>query len=215
MVLCIDTATQDSGISLVNRDRSFGYLPLDSRHASDDILKNIDELIKKSGIKLSELEGVFVIKGPGSFTGLRVGISVANQFAHQLKIPIMGLRTDEWYGFRTDEIDFIYLQTMNKDQIYMVGFGKYKRNFVQSIIPVSECHYELASISGMNWLGQLSDEHRNQFSEIGKITDLRKPDEGWIKAVKNIPLITKKTYELVEPFYGKEPTITKPKKAKI
>jgi tRNA A37 threonylcarbamoyladenosine modification protein TsaB len=65
MVLCIDTATQLSGISLVTSEKSFGYLSLDSRHASDNILKNIDKLLTKSNVELTDLKGVFVIKGPG------------------------------------------------------------------------------------------------------------------------------------------------------
>ena len=212
MFLCIDTATEQSGISLVTSEKSFGYLKLDSRHASDDILQNIDELLRKSDVELADLKGVFVVKGPGSFTGLRVGISVANQFAHQLKILIIGVQTDEWYGKRTDESDFIYLQTMNRDQVFMVGFGKYKRDFVQSIISVSECHYELSSQLGIKWLGQLNDKHGELMAEIDEITDLFSPDETWKRVVSDYPLQEKKKYDLIEPFYGKEPTITKSKR---
>ncbi len=212
MYLCVDTATEQSGISLVTSDESFGYLKLDSRHASDDILKNIDELLRKSDVELSDLKGVFVIKGPGSFTGLRVGISVANQFTHQLKIPIIGVQTDEWYGNRTDESDFIYLQTMNRDQVFMVGFGKYKRDFVQSIISVSECHYELSSRPGIKWLGQLSEKHGELMAEVDEVADLLSPDEAWRKVIGGYSLLSQKKYDLIEPFYGKEPTITKSKK---
>ena len=189
-----------------------GYLKLDSIHASDQILEKIDQLIKKTDIQLADLKGIMVIKGPGSFTGLRVGIAVANQFAHQLKIPIIGLRTEEWYQYRTDEKDFIYLQTMNRDQVYMVGFGKYERDYPQGIIPISECHYELASVNGMKWMGQVSDEHRQQLSDIKEVTNCRLADETWLRVIRNTPLTPQKTYELIEPFYGKEPTITKSKR---
>ena len=212
MILCIDTATANAGVTLIGDDQVLGYLKLDATHASDQILEKIDQLIQKADIQLSELKGVFIIKGPGSFTGLRVGIAVANQFAHQLKIPIIGLRTEEWYQYRTDEKDFIYLQSMNRDQVYMVGFGKYERDYPQSIIPISECHYELASKSDVKWLGQASDEHRQQLSDIKEITDCRPADETWLQVVRNITITPQKTYELIEPFYGKEPTITKSKK---
>ena len=211
MILCIDTVTADSGVALVESSRSFGYLKLNSVHASDQILEKIDQLIQKANIQLSELKGVFIIKGAGSFTGLRVGIAVANQFAHQLKIPIIGLRTEEWYQYRTDEKDFIYLQSMNRDQVYMIGFGKYERDYPQCIIPISECYSELAS-SNAKWLGQVSDEHREQLSEIKEITNLRSPEDTWLQVVRNTPLAPQKTYELIEPFYGKEPTITKSKR---
>ncbi len=210
MYLCIDTATAHSGVAITD-DKKSVYLELETNHASDEILEKIDQLVKKTNIQLSDLKGVFVIKGPGSFTGLRVGIAVANQFAHQLKIPIIGLKTEEWYQYQTPEKDFIYLQTMNRDQVYMVGFGKFRRDFPQEIISVSDCHYELLSQKA-KWLGQVSDEHRKVLSDITEITDLRSVDETWLKVIQNTEVTSQKTYELIEPFYGKEPTITKSKK---
>lgn len=189
------------------------YLPLDPKNASESIFGNIDQLVKKASIQLSDIKGVLVIKGPGSFTGLRVGIAVANQFAHQLKIPIIGFQTEEWYRYRTDEKDFVYLQSMNRDQVYMVGFGKFERDFPQAIIPLSECHYELVNADGMRWLGQLSEDHRKPFSDIDEISELRTPQETWLKAVQSLDFNeAHRKYELIEPFYGKEPTITKSKK---
>jgi len=198
MYLCIDTTTSEAGITLVD----YGRLPIDPRHASEDILKKIDELIQKANIKLADLKGVFVIKGPGSFTGLRVGIAVANQFAHQLKIPIVGLRTDEWWSYRTDEKDFIYLQSMNKNEIY-----NSKLENVSKIIPIE-------NLSGKSlWLGQLSDDHRQKLpSGFKEITDMKTPEETWWHVVKNMKIGQQKKYDLIEPYYGKEPTITKSKR---
>ncbi len=226
MVLCIDTATADSGISLVSSDKSLGYIALEQMNASENIIKSIDKLISQSNISLSDLKGVMVIKGPGSFTGLRVGISVANQFAHQLKIPIIGLTTDEWYKYRTDEKDFVYLQTMNRDEVYMVVYGDIKTPPVipdpnpviptPLVIPAQAGIYPLQKIIDTNkpfkYLGQLSDVHREKLSHLDEITELRSPEDTWKKAVQSIFNQNYKKYDLIEPFYGKEPTITKSKK---
>ena len=88
MILCIDTATAQAGIVLIGKGSTLGYLKLETNHASDQILEKIDELIQKAGIKLSELEGVFVIKGPGSFTGLRAGIAFTQGFCFARRLPI-------------------------------------------------------------------------------------------------------------------------------
>ena len=207
MYLCIDTTTSEAGIKLV--DEKAYHTKLDPHNVSEDILKKIDELIQKAGIELSDLKGVFVIKGPGSFTGLRVGIAVANQFAHQLKIPIVGLRTDEWWRERTDEKDFVYLQSMNKNEIYISKFKTLnsKLEIKANIIPIEE-------LSGKKlWLGELSDEHRKKLpADFKEITDLRTPEETWGQVTKKTDVKSQKTYELVEPYYGKEPTITKSKR---
>ncbi len=53
-----------------------------------------DEL-KKRGAALDDLGGIVVFQGPGSFTGLRIGITVANALSHELKIPIAGVANEE------------------------------------------------------------------------------------------------------------------------
>lgn len=203
MYLCIDTTTSEAGITLVGH----GRLPIDPHHASEKILETIDQLIQKANIKLADLGGVFVIKGPGSFTGLRVGIAVANQFAHQLKIPIIGLRTDEWWSYRTDEKDFVYLQTMNKNEVYADGPSERSSGRAGKIVPIEE-------LSGKKlWLGQLSDDHRKKLPpDFEEVTDLRIPEETWARAVQASDVSPQKTYDLIEPYYGKEPTITKSKR---
>ncbi len=209
MFFCIDTVTAQSGIALTDGKRVF-FEKLEARQASDQILGNTDKLIKKADIQASDLKGVFVLRGPGSFTGLRVGIAVANQFAHQLKIPIAGLQTEEWYQYRTDKKDFIYLQSMNRDQVYLAGRGKFRREFPPEIIAVSDCHYELLSKKA-RWLGQVNKEHRQALSDIAEITDLRSAEETWKEAARSVSLPFFKLYNLIEPFYGKAPTITRSK----
>lgn len=59
------------------------------------ILPMINEVLKKHKLKLEDLESIDVHTGPGSFTGLRVGISIANTLGFILKIPINGGRVGE------------------------------------------------------------------------------------------------------------------------
>lgn len=208
MYLCIDTATLDSGISLVSESEVFGYLQLEQMNASEKIIENIDKLLIKSKSHLSDLKGIFVIKGPGSFTGLRVGISVANQFAHQFKVPIIGLTNDEWYSYRTDEKDFIYLQSMNRDEVYMVDFcHSQPRSGIYTITDFQKSFDKTAK-----WIGQLNDIHRKQLSDLYEVDDVRSPGEVWQKVVQSLSDKDYKKYDLIEPFYGKEPSITKAKK---
>jgi len=206
--LCIDTATEEAGISLADESRGYGYLLLDRMKASEQILKNIDDLIQKSGQPLKDLQGVLAIKGPGSFTGLRVGVAVANQFAHQIDIPIMGLTTDQFFAFRTDEKDFLYLQSMNRDELYVKGFGSFEDQFKGAIVPIGQ----LPSDS-FKWCGQLFDDHQNKLPDnFEPISVLSSPEEAWREAVKNTKWSASKKYELLEPYYGKAPTITKTKR---
>lgn len=210
MILCIDTSTEFSGIAIV-ADAKCHFQKLNIQHASESILETIDSLIQTASIELSDLKGVLVIKGPGSFTGLRVGIAVANQFSHQLNIPIAGLSTQDFYQYQSDESDFFYLQSMNRDQVYMVGLGLFQSDFPPQIISISQSHHELSSLPGSRWLGSLSDDHLSYFHDIKRIKTIHSPGQMWKKAVDMIIFPKKQSYDLVEPFYGKDPTITKGK----
>ncbi len=53
----------------------------------------IDRLFKETGYKVQDLEAVAVSKGPGSFTGLRIGVSTARALAQALNIPAVGVCT--------------------------------------------------------------------------------------------------------------------------
>ena len=62
-----------------------------SEQKSDDLLTKIDKILSQNQVKLDNLKAVIVNQGPGSFTGLRVGISTANALAYALKIPVIGI----------------------------------------------------------------------------------------------------------------------------
>lgn len=200
------------GICLILPDGTAAYAPLEYDRAAESILETIDSLFKKASGKPADLKGVYVIQGPGSFTGLRIGISVANQFAHQLKIPITGLRTEAWFQQLTDEKDFFYIQSMNRDQVYFTGFGKFASDFPPAIVSISECVMELTDQAGVQWLGQVNDTHRQFLSIFREIPLCRTPAKTWARAVQALPTTPHKIYQLIEPYYGKEPAITKRKR---
>lgn len=66
------------------------------RQLAESIHKQINELLRAEGINWNNLTGVVCYKGPGSFTGLRIGITVGNALAYSLSIPIIGETGGDW-----------------------------------------------------------------------------------------------------------------------
>lgn len=64
--------------------------------AGQAVLPLIDKVLKKKKIRLSDIKSIEVNTGPGSFTGLRVGVAVANALAFTLKIPVNGKKIGEF-----------------------------------------------------------------------------------------------------------------------
>ncbi len=64
------------------------------RRLSGELLDHIQRLIKKQPDE--QLKGIVVFRGPGSFTGLRIGATVANALAYAQELPIVGTHGKDW-----------------------------------------------------------------------------------------------------------------------
>lgn len=87
MKLFIDTSDSENIIVGVG-DKRFEAKAKDG--ASQKLLSFIDEVLRKEGVSLKDIKEIEVNPGPGSFTGLRVGLAVANALGWALKIPVNG-----------------------------------------------------------------------------------------------------------------------------
>jgi len=66
------------------------------RQLADTIHTTILDLLTKNNYLWNDIGGIVMYQGPGSFTGLRIGCSVANALASGLSVPIVGTTTDDW-----------------------------------------------------------------------------------------------------------------------
>ncbi len=66
------------------------------RQLAETIHQKIEELLKACGKNWPDIQGIVGYKGPGSFTGLRIGLSVANALAYGLNIPTVGTTGQTW-----------------------------------------------------------------------------------------------------------------------
>jgi tRNA threonylcarbamoyladenosine biosynthesis protein TsaB len=66
------------------------------RQLAETIHLKIKELLESQGRELKDIQAIAAYKGPGSFTGLRIGLSVANTLADSLNVPITGSTGGKW-----------------------------------------------------------------------------------------------------------------------
>lgn len=94
MILCIETATGVCSAALCDDISviSVAEAPAGMSHAAQ-LTVLIQRLLDETGTKAGELEAVAVSKGPGSYTGLRIGVSTAKGIAYGAGIPLLGINT--------------------------------------------------------------------------------------------------------------------------
>lgn len=66
------------------------------RELSNSIHKKLSDLLMSQGKQLADIQGIICFQGPGSFTGLRIGLTVGNTLAYGLSIPMKGTMGDDW-----------------------------------------------------------------------------------------------------------------------
>lgn len=66
------------------------------RELAETIHYKIKELLESQQKQLNDIAGIVAFQGPGSFTGLRIGLSVANALADGLSVPVVGSKGDDW-----------------------------------------------------------------------------------------------------------------------
>src|SRR5262245_54221583 len=93
-ILGMETSGEICGVAIVDGEGLVGELRFRHRmQLSERLLPGIEALREQVGISLGDLEGIAVSTGPGSFTGLRIGVTTAKTLAWALGVPVAGVGT--------------------------------------------------------------------------------------------------------------------------
>jgi tRNA threonylcarbamoyladenosine biosynthesis protein TsaB len=118
MIVLLDTSTPICKLTLVEgRDMQEVEWQAD-RSLAKGLLKFIQEQLAARSLDWKDLEGIGAYKGPGSFTGLRIGLTVLNTLADSMQIAIVGETGDAWKKLALGR-----LENGENDQIILPEYG--------------------------------------------------------------------------------------------
>ncbi len=127
-ILSIETSGSLCGVCVYFNDEKYFETSAHLRNShAEKLFELIDFVIKTSGAAVNEFEAVAVSSGPGSFTGLRIGMSAAKGIAFGLSLPIIPVPTFEALAFQISDFiqtgtEFIIANRVNMDEIYFARF---------------------------------------------------------------------------------------------
>ncbi len=147
-ILGIETATSTGSVALIDDEEIIGEYTYQGgsprgglSHCKLDhsawLMPAIDKLLKDAGLSCQDLEGIAVSSGPGSFTGLRIGISTAKGLAQGLKIPVVGISTLDSLACNLPYTDKIICPVLDarKKEIYTALYKGSQRLTDYLVIP--------------------------------------------------------------------------------
>jgi tRNA threonylcarbamoyladenosine biosynthesis protein TsaB len=131
MILAIDTSTPHLSLALRRSGQTLGTVnggaqhavPLQRRH-NESILPHLDELLRQAGTTVKALTGVAVGLGPGSFTGVRVGIATGLGLAQALEIPIIGVSSFLAIAAGTSADSVLVVEDARQDHFYTAWYAR-------------------------------------------------------------------------------------------
>lgn len=92
-ILAIDTATEACSAALWNEGNICAHFELCPREHTQRILPIVQDILTQGGISLNDLDALAFGRGPGSFTGVRIGIGIAQGLALGAELPMIGVST--------------------------------------------------------------------------------------------------------------------------
>ncbi len=177
-ILGIDTSTMAANVAVLEDDKLICEYTINTKKThSQKLMPMIENMLKLSDLDIKEIDAIAICVGPGSFTGLRIGMATAKAMAHVNNIPLIGVNSLEILGANMDlcNRNICSILDAQRNQVYMNKYilKDYKITELEeiSIKPIDELLEEISS-SNEDWVlvGEAVYKYKEKIEEISNIT---------------------------------------------
>lgn len=136
-ILVIDTSLSMLGVAIISNDEILKekIVKSDRKH-SEYVMEEIKNILEEVNIKAKDLDKIIVTIGPGSYTGTRVGVTIAKTLAYLLDIPLVGISSLQAYSLAIEKEGYIIPIIDARGNTFYAGV--YDKNY-KPVIP--DNHY--------------------------------------------------------------------------
>jgi tRNA threonylcarbamoyl adenosine modification protein YeaZ len=206
MLLAINTSTKECNLAILNNNRLIHEIAwISNADESERIFPNIQKLLNSCNCSFKQINKVLVINGPGSFTRLRIGVTIANALAFSLKIPIYSLNVFELLKLKFRKVNIRQLLiNAGGENVFTCPNEKKINIYKVDLIKIQEFKTK------NEFAGELSENQLQTLLENKLIPQNEMISFG--KALEKINIDHLDQQKIVQPFYIRDPQITKSKK---
>ena len=228
-ILSIDTSSNICGVSILDDNNLICNLDSDTgRTHSENLMPMIKDALSKAKITLNEIDLIVCDIGPGSFTGIRIGIATVKAFKDSLNIPCIGISSLEALAYNINNNSNLVCSILDckNDNCYFALYERKGKIFETLIEPQAEDIYSTLSIlksyieynfenSNITFVGDGSKIYQNQIKETFKESQIADENQdnlnsynlgicGYEKYINN-----ENSNEEILPLYLKKPQAQK------
>ena len=120
-ILSVDTSSNVATVAITDDDKLIAEIIVNNKKThSQTLMPMIDNALKMSELDASDIDLIASANGPGSFTGLRIGVSAVKGFSHALNIPVVGVSTLEAMAYNLPFCQYLISPIMDarRSQVY-------------------------------------------------------------------------------------------------
>lgn len=224
-ILCIESATEVCSVALAVDGFVKDFRETDDAFShSKKLTVYIEELLVSNGLTTSDLSAVAVSQGPGSYTGLRIGVSVAKGICFAMKIPLISVSSLKsiasfFINENTDEISGLICPMIDarRMEVYCSVYDSElnEKSGIEARIVDENSFLDLLNSNIISFIGNGAEKTR----QIITHTNARFP-QGYISSAKGMANLAQYKYDngefedvaYFEPFYLKDFIAIKPRK---
>lgn len=118
-ILSIETTTNICSVSFFKNHEMISLKEDNNRKHSSLLGTFVDDIFKNSNININDLDSIAISIGPGSYTGLRIGLSFAKGMAYALKKPIIPINTIDSLNYSIDDSNYFIILSAYKNFYYI------------------------------------------------------------------------------------------------
>ena len=151
-ILGIDTSTMAANVAVLEDDKLICEYTINTKKThSQKLMPMIENMLKLSDLEVKDIDAIGICVGPGSFTGLRIGMATAKAMAHVNNIPIIGVNSLEILGANMNICDkkICAILDAQRNQVYMNTYKLENNKITQldeiSMTPIDELLEKLSS----------------------------------------------------------------------